>query len=230
MVSAMRIGTWNTADRTAARVHLADLNLDIAVLPEWGKVPMQFPESADTSVEFGVVGKRGLAVAAWGEWSVSAPELPAIDGVVIGGVEVDGPVPFHLLAVWSYLSDNPKTNPVIEALDAWGTWASEKPLVVAGDFNTGGWWQEIRTGPMSHFPIVEKLADLGLRSAYHADRGTDQGVEEEPTHWHSNGGAFMIDHIFTPVDWPIGSVTVGGEDPWRERSDHAPVIVDITPI
>jgi hypothetical protein len=225
----MRLGTWNTADRTAAKAHLAELNLDIAVLPEWSKVPMQPPESIDTFVEFGEVGKRGLAVAAWGEWSVSAAELPAIDGVVIGGVDVDGPVPFHLLAVWSYLSGNPKTNPVIEALDAWEAWASEKPLVVAGDFNTGGSWQEIRTGPMSHFPIVERLADLRLQSAYHADRGTGQEVDEEPTHWHSGGGTFTIDHIFTPTDWPIHSVTVGSEDPWRQRSDHAPLVVDITP-
>jgi len=37
------------------------------------------------------------------------------------------------------------------------------------------------------------------------------GVDEEPTHWHSNGGRFMIDHILTPMDRPIRSVTVG----WR---------------
>jgi hypothetical protein len=54
----MRLGTWNTADPTASKGYLADLHLDIAVLPEWGQVPMQFPESANTSVEFGVVGKR----------------------------------------------------------------------------------------------------------------------------------------------------------------------------
>lgn len=225
----MRLGTWNTAGRTAARAHLAELQLDVAVLPEWGKIPVQPPESAGAFVEFGEAGKRGLAVAAWGEWSVSAAELQTIDGVVIGGVDVDGPVPFHLLAVWSYLSGRPKTNPVIEALDAWEAWATEKPLVVAGDFNTGGWWQKIRTGPMAHFPIVDKLAELGLRSAYHADRGCGQGVDEEPTHWHSNGGAFMIDHIFTPTEWPITSVTVGGEDPWRGRSDHAPLVVETTP-
>ena len=226
----MRLGTWNTAGRSSAQEFLAELRLDIAVLPEWGQLPMRPLESASSFIEFGEVGKRGMAVAAWGDWSVSSPALPAIDGVVIGGVDVDGPVPFHLLAVWAYLSGNPKTNPVIEALDAWRDWASAKPLVVAGDFNTGGWWQEIRTGPMSHFPIVERLADLGLQSAYHADRGADQGVDEEPTHWHSRGGAFMIDHIFTPTDWPIGSVTVGSDEPWRERSDHAPLVVDITPV
>lgn len=35
----------------------------------------------------------------------------------------------------------------------------------------------------------------------------------------------MIDHVFTPKAWPIHSVTVGE----RDRSDHAPVLVDVEP-
>ncbi len=183
------------------------------------------PASATSFVEFGEQHKRGLAVAAWGDWSVSAPELPEINGGVLGGVQVDGPAPFRLIAVWAYLSGSPKVNPVIEALDAWADWTSDMPLVVAGDFNTGGSWQDIRTGPMSHFPIVDQLASLGLHSAYHANREIEQGVDEEPTHWHSSGGTFMIDHVFTPQTWAINSVTIGH----RGRSDHAPIIVDTEP-
>ena len=222
----MRIVAWNTAARVApTSQHLIGLAPDVAVLSEWGKLPTLPPESATTYVEFGETNKRGLAVAAWGEWSVRAADLPEIQGVVIGGVDVDGPVPFRLLAVWCYLSGSPTLNPVIEALDAWADWTSAAPLVVAGDFNTGGAWHDIRTGPKSHFPIVDRLDSLGLRSAYHADRGTEQGVDEEPTHWHSHGGTFMIDHVFTPKDWPINSVAVGE----RDQSDHAPVVVDVEP-
>jgi len=83
------------------------------------------------------------------------------------------------------------------------------------------------TGPMSHFPIVDRLGALGLRSAYHADRGTEQGVREETTLWHTGGGSYMVDHIFTPSSWPISAVTVGNATPWRQRSDHAPLIVDL---
>ena len=161
---------------------------------------------------------------------MSAPDLPKIDGVVIGGVEVCGPVPFNLIAVWSYLSGSPRQNPVIEALDAWRDWTESAPLVVAGDFNTGGHWQELQTGPKSHFPIVERLEAQGLRSAYHTYRRTDQGLSEEPTLWHSSGGSFMVDHIFTPAPWPVVSVWVGGEDPWRQRSDHAPIVAEVQPI
>jgi hypothetical protein len=226
----MQMVTWNAAHRgAAASEFLAELKPDVAVLPEWGRLPMTAPDTATSFVEFGKTGEIGLAVAAWGAWSVAAASLPPISGVVIGGVEVDGPVPFHLVAVWSCLSANPLVNPLREALDGWGDWLSGQPTVVAGDFNTGGWWQAIREGPKSHFPLVQQLETLGMHSAYHVARNVEQGMTEEVTHWHSGGGTFMIDHVFTPRNWPINEVAVGPEDPWRDRSDHAPIVVDVTP-
>jgi endonuclease/exonuclease/phosphatase family metal-dependent hydrolase len=80
---------------------------------------------------------------------------------------------------------------------------------------------------MSHFPIVERLEAMGLHSAYHAARSIQLGVGEEPTLWHTGGGTYTVDHVFTPSIWPILAVTVGGDDPWRQRSDHAPVVVEV---
>ena len=188
---------------------------------------MTAPESASSFAEFGNEGEYGLAVAAWGDWSIRPVPLPSISGEVVGGIQVNGPTSFRLVAVWACLSGKPTVNPVTEALEAWTDWLSTPPLVVAGDFNTGGWWQKITKGPMSHFPIVDDLTKRGLHSAYHAARGTEQGVEEEVTHWHSRGGTYMIDHVFIPTDWTINEVEVGPEDPWRERSDHAPIVVDV---
>jgi endonuclease/exonuclease/phosphatase family metal-dependent hydrolase len=76
---------------------------------------------------------------------------------------------------------------------------------------------------------IERLAALGVHSAYHAHRGTEQGIDEEPTHWHSSVGSFTIDHVFTPQEWTINSVTVGRSTPWQDRSDHAPILVEIEP-
>ena len=59
----MRIGTWNTAGRDAARVHLAELHVDIAVLPEWGQVPMERPDAATSFIEFGHPVLVGSAAA-----------------------------------------------------------------------------------------------------------------------------------------------------------------------
>lgn len=172
-------------------------------------------------------GGLGLGVAGFGGWSVARADVRSISGCVVGAVEVAGPTPFRLVAVWSCLSGQPKVNPVIEALDVWAEWLGHGPAVVAGDFNTGGWCGEIRSGPMSHFPIVDRLSRMGLQSAYHFDRSIDQGIGEEPTLWHSGGGVFMVDHVFTPASWPIVSVTVGAEVPWRDRSDHARIVAEV---
>jgi hypothetical protein len=226
-VSSVKIVSWNCRRGGEHDRHLDELAPDVAVLPEWGWLPMRAPASASAFVEFGETGKLGLAVAAFGPWSVAKAHVEPISGTVIGAVDISGPTPFHLIAVWSYLSGGPKLNPVIEALDTWASWIGDGPLVVAGDFNTGGGWKDILKGPMSHFPIVKRLESLGLHSAYHVDRSTEQGTGEETTLWHSRGGEFMVDHVFTPTNWPKPVVTIGPADPWRTRSDHAPVSVDI---
>ncbi len=222
----MRLVIWNCRQGGEHDEHLAELVPDVAILPEWGRLPMRAPASASSFLEFGETGELGLAVAGFGEWVVSPAAVPLISGCVIGAVEVAGPDPFRLVAVWSCLSSEPKVNPLMEALDAWSDWLEDGPVIVAGDFNTGGSW-DVRTGPMSHFSIVDRLEAMGLRSAYHAVRSTAQGVDEETTLWHSGGGTYMVDHAFTPTSWPILQVVVGSEDPWRRRSDHAPLVIEV---
>ncbi|HKE74856.1 MAG TPA: hypothetical protein VKB57_14640 [Acidimicrobiales bacterium] len=97
----------------------------------------------------------------------------------------------------------------------------QEPWTIAGH------WGDIRSGPLSHLPIVERLGELGLHSGYHAHRGVAQGEDEESTYWHSGGGTYMIDHVFVPRPWRIHNVVVGAERPWRSWSDHAPVLVDV---
>lgn len=224
----MRLVTWNANNRgrTTGSDSLTEIATDVAVLPEWSQLPMPRPIGASSFVEFGRSAKKGLAVASWGDWSVSAADVQEIDGVVLGAVDIAGPTPFKMIAVWTYLSGTPTVNPLTEALGAWRDWIGS-PLVVAGDFNTGCSWRDLTVGPMSHFPLVEQLDELGLHSAYHVANGVEQGIDEAPTHWHNSGRNCMIDHVFTPKDWQLASVAVGDEATWSSRSDHAPVIVDI---
>jgi hypothetical protein len=225
----LRVATWNTGRHSpAAKLdHLAHLSPDVAVLPEFDRLPMTRPDGLSSFVELGQPGEFGIGAAGWDGWNVSPADVTPIAGEVMGAVDVDGPVRFKLVAVWAYLSGSPKVNPVIEALDAWSDWYADQPLVVAGDFNTGGQWTSKRRGPLSHYPIVDRLVDLGLQSTYHTHHGLAQGDHEEPTHWNSNGGAYTVDHIFAPKDWRPVNVLVGPERPWRHWSDHAPLLADL---
>ncbi len=143
IVGDMRIVSWNCRKGGVHDEHLAELAPDIAILPEWGRLPILGPATASSFAEFGETGKFGLGVAAFGDWMVAKADVPAISGGVIGAVKVAGPKPFALVAVWSYLSGRPKVNPVIEALEAWADWLAGGAVVVAGDFNTGGGWKHI---------------------------------------------------------------------------------------
>jgi hypothetical protein len=224
----IRIAVWNTARRSAAEqvARLGGLSPDIAVLPELGRVPIPAPDEASSFVEVGATGRLGIGVTSWGEWHVALADVLPIGGQVVGAVDVDGPRHFKLVAVWADLTSlrKPAPNPVLEAVDAWGSWHAGHDLVVAGDFNTGGQWTTLRSGPNSHYPIVSRLAEAGLCSAYHTHHGIDQGDREQPTHWHANGKAYTIDHVFAPVGWELADVAVGPADPWKGWSDHAPVV------
>lgn len=226
----MRLVTWNTAhrDRKTQLAYLALLHPDVAVLPEFGWHPVAGPVGDQASYSFvslGAEGELGVSVAAWGPWSVRTAEVGPLDGGVMGAVDVEGPLAFRLIAAWPYLSKRLPVNPIVEAVDKWSAWLKGYPVVVAGDFNTGGAW--VKKEPWKdHRLVVAALEGIGLRSAYHAHRDTAPGKDEVPTHWHNRYGPFHIDHVFAPVSWPIRDVSVGPADPWQSRSDHAPVLVD----
>jgi endonuclease/exonuclease/phosphatase family metal-dependent hydrolase len=132
---------------------------------------------------------------------------------------------FRLIAAWPYLSERLEQNPIVEAVDKWSDWLKGHDVVVAGDFNTGGRW--VKSEPsLDHRLVVDALGGIGLRSAYHTYWYVVPGVGELPTHWNSRYGPLHIDHVLAPDSWPIRDVQVGPPDPWKARSDHAPVLVD----
>ena len=223
----VKLVSWNVKRRSEQ--YLLSLEPDVAVLPEWGELPMEAPRGASSFVEVGEDGRRGLGVAAWGDWSVSAAEVEPLPGKgVVGAIDVDGPTPFKLIAVWAYLSETLAVNPVLDAVDRWSDWIGAGPLLVAGDFNTGSAWRD-QPAYKDHPPIVERLALLGLRSAYHDHHGVEQGVDEATTFISSADGRYMIDHIFVPRTWTVASFEVGDVDTWRGRSDHMPLIAEVEP-
>lgn len=227
--SLVRLATWNCSQDGATKlpVLVGETHPDVAVLPEFGIHPAVAPPDLECQLlSAGVSEERGLAVAAFGDWTVSVADLPGEFPPTLLPVEVAGPRPFRLLAVWANLTPPRAEHPVVEFADAHRDWF-EGPVVVAGDFNTGGAWEGLRPG-LDHYAVLSALAQRCLRSAYHHDRGVEQGQEPEPTFWmhRHQDTAHHIDHVFVPVSWPIASVTVGGFDDWSRYSDHAPMVAE----
>ena len=78
---------------------------------------------------------------------------------------------------------------------------------------------------------MEKMADLGLVSAYHSHARSEQGKEPDPTiYWRRHQDApFHIDYVWIPQKWAsaVLDVQVGTYATWVEGglSDHVPLTV-----
>ena len=230
----MRIVTWNCQmgfDKKADA--LLSLNPDVAVVPECSeKSTVAFGQRGYESLWFGSNPLKGLGVFCRKGWSIRALPQPQQKWIV--PVEVDGPTPFTLLAVWACRSEDSDADRYIRqvylALMSHPQWFNGTPVVLAGDLNSNKIWDGKReVGNHSH--VVKILAESGLVSAYHEFFAEAQGAESRPTiymHRHQHR-PYHIDYIFVPLEWAprLKTVDVGEYERWSKLSDHCPVTVDI---
>ena len=99
---------------------------------------------------------------------------------------------------------------------------------MAGDFNHNLQWDTAR-GKNNFRPIVRRLRELGLRSAYHEATLEGFNTESKATHlFHRNGQAkYHIDYCFLHHTLPFSEVEVLSAEPWPSLSDHMPLVVDL---
>ena len=97
----------------------------------------------------------------------------------VAPVRVTGPVECNLVAVWAQNASagsirKHQLGPLRRAITKYKGFLSERPSIVAGDFNNNVIWH--RTGwRINHLNAVGALENLGLVSAYHQLRGEEQG-------------------------------------------------------
>lgn len=241
----MRIVGWNCCMALDGKMPLlAALEPSVAVVPECAnietlrnKAPLFVPPSA---VWVGDNPNKGLGVFGFGDYRVTLDACYDSSIRWIAPIRVDGPVRFHLLAVWALHSAEPGerrkdiVGPLLRALGRFGEFLTAAPLVVIGDFNNNMQWD--RPGKLNnHANAAERLGQLGLFSAYHHYRSVKQGQESEPTHfWQTrkkDGRTFHIDHCFLPTDWQarLRSYDVGTFEEWtgKGHSDHVPIVADV---
>jgi len=103
--------------------------------------------------------------------------------------------------------------------------------VMIGDFNSNAIWDHERR--RNHGVLVERLAEHGLRSAYHHWTGEAQGKESTPTFFLQRNAAkpYHLDHCFTDLD--VVDLRVGTFDDWSGLkaaggvSDHVPIVITV---
>ena len=237
----MRVVSWNCKQALHKKWDAAlALDPDILIVPEAASptvlrsrgVPL--PEDVQWT---GGYDHQGLLVAAFGDYrlrtaDIDFPGLRWLLPLVVTGPEAE----FTLLAVFDVGEGDPDAGPpdaVVTALARQERLFASGDVVLAGDLNTSVSC-DLHAGSRKFAPTIEKLKGLGYVSAYHDHRGEEHGAESKGTYFHRYAGedALHVDFCFVPAGWRIDDVAVGDYEDWvaPRRSDHVPVVVDVSPM
>ena len=245
----LRIVSWNVACGLPKKFEMLEaLQPDIAIVPEAtneARLLRAGIDSFNSAAWIGRYAHKGLLALGFGDWSVKMLEKDWDQRLEwILPLRVTGPLDFTLFAVWSQNTKGPHVGvrypselhryPFAHLLEVYGSLLDEG-CVIAGDFNHHSQWDKDK--PFDDFtPVVDRYAEHGLTSAWHAAHGVLMGdPSEPPTHWmqFNRDKPYSIDYCFVPTVWSegIAGAWVGGYDEFGSgspRSDHAPLVVNIT--
>jgi exodeoxyribonuclease-3 len=234
----MKIVTWNCQQAFERKAGLIfSGSPDIAVIQECSKKSTETPFDGYVGLWVGGLLSKGLGVFCRKDWSLRRLAEPnELDPKWIVPFQVNGPPNFTLIAVWACAVKGNRIESYVgqihRALKERVEWFNERPVVMAGDFNSNAIFDKSRRDE-NHSTMVKDLKKYGLESAYHAYNKQEHGVEETPTfHLYRRAEKpFHFDYIFVPVEWQEGiRVEIGSHDGWASESDHCPLTVEVYPV
>lgn len=240
----MRVVAWNCLMGTDHKVPhlLAELTPDLAVVPESAERPaVSAPSLFRDAVPHAWIGQwpnKGLGILAPSAKSLTVlpSDAPTEAGLGLAvRTELDGTA-VSVLGVWTVpFAGGTGSTPYLRAanaiLDAHARLLDRGECIVAGDFNASA-----QSSPEEFPRFAEQVRDrFGLRSAYHHVHDVEPGAEADMTLWWRGNreAGYHCDLVLFPESWTIDAVTVGSFDAWGDealpvRSDHAPVIADLS--
>ena len=225
-----RIVTWNCNGGKFEKKYPYITELipdpDITIIQEIAQPKIPIPNCIWTPSS---TPTKGVAVTTRNGFSVMPHPIDPDAPIVFVPVIIRGPVEFHLLAVWTQ-KNGKYVDSFRNVFDRYHEFLHEKSSVIAGDFNSNAIWNHEHK-IMNHSKVVEYcVRELGLVSSYHKKISADHGKEEHPTiYWqHNRAKPYHIDYCFVPESWEIDNVEIGTFDDWHDKSDHCPVIVDVS--
>jgi hypothetical protein len=221
----LKITTWNCARKSRAEIlpEAKALKADFLLLQEIARSEGASSDEvwigADPRQGVSVISCNGAPIRLAAECYDEALRyaLP---------VEVGGPRPFQLLAIWVLKEPEHYVPNLVAILEHYRAFIARAPTVVAGDFNANPCFDQAH--PQYPFGAISaRLEKAGLCSAYHARTGEVPGRESQATHFHqyNPGKPFHLDYLYCPQDWraALGEVTVGSFEAHAGRSDHRPL-------
>lgn len=225
----MRIVTWNCCrGKFAAKTpFVRALAPDVAVIQECARPAGESPEVRWV----GDSPHQGVAVLTANGYAAEPISVPDVPAKWIVPFRITGPEEFTLVAVWALPDRGSYSRAVCHGIDALTDLITSGPTVVTGDFNANPVFDRKRRD-WTYATIQARLHALDLASAYHAFHAEAPGEESRATYYHMwrQDLAYHLDYCFVPRAWlpRIHRVDVGGFEEWKGRSDHRPVIIDLS--
>jgi endonuclease/exonuclease/phosphatase family metal-dependent hydrolase len=179
------------------------------------------------------VGKnphKGLGVLGFGQhdYSISSAYTSTYPWFLPLRVE---DVHLNVLGVWAHVNEKQERYVRIthQATDYYRAFLEEGLSLAIGDFNSNTIWDTAHAR-YSHSALVEKLAQLQMRSVYHVQTREPQGRETVSTFYlyrHPNKG-YHIDYAFVSQSLlEKTALTIPDARRWLQRSDHLPLLLDV---
>jgi hypothetical protein len=227
---SLRIVSWNCNMALARKAkHLLALQPDVAVVLECSD-----SASLDGMVRIEWTGRyprNGMAVFARPELTGVVAEAPEEARRWCLPIRFDG-LNLELVAVWGFKADGNAGVPreiAHRAVESLAPILGRRRAIVIGDFNDGPAFDA--RNHRSFARTTELLGAVGYTSLYHAWTLEPYGAETVASLFHQRhrDKPFLIDHAFAPTSWLpfVSGFSIGGPEPWLERSDHMPLVVEL---
>jgi endonuclease/exonuclease/phosphatase family metal-dependent hydrolase len=231
MAAALRIITWNCHSGSVEQLldDLAEYQPDVVFLQEC--TPLDRRRRPGLVCSRRINGRKAVALfAASDACRCRRLRLLSGSGNAAIGATVVTPLPFTAIGIWAQKTDY--VEDVMRTVRAHRNLLRAAPAVVMGDFNSGTSLTRTPRQHGAHRRLLDEFHDLGLVSAYHVYHGIDHGDEAHATYFHlyKTDRPWHIDFCFVPQAWTprLANVAVLDGDVWARRSDHRPLLVDLT--
>jgi hypothetical protein len=236
----MRIIEWNCQGAFRLKnKEVLELRPDILIVPECEREEKldfgNLTPKPNDFIWYGDTGKKGIAIFSFTDYKLRLLKEFNPEFRYIVPIEVSNDInSFLLFAVWAM--DN-KQNPlaryigqVWNAVNYYQTTLTYNTILI-GDFNSNQIWDDKeRVG--NHTDVVNFLNNFKIESLYHKQQNEVQGQESLKTFfmYRNLEKPYHIDYVFASHEIIKNgyNLTFGNPTDWTDKSDHVPLILDIT--